>query len=133
MGQHKALIPIDLDALEESGMTVSSDICKVCHVCHERPVVFQELILDESGSSGDEGTPSVARDAPPSEEDSDLDSMPELEDEVDLETPGIPGISRGVAITFQGGRVIFEREQGPLWQEVLSQMLAEQDRTVENN
>ena len=29
--------------------------------------------------------------------------------------------------------MIFEREQGPPWQEVLTQMLEEQNQTAENN
>ena len=36
-------------------------------------------------------------------------------------------IPNGVMVTFRGGRVIFEREQGPPWQDVLTQMLEEQN------
>ena len=36
-------------------------------------------------------------------------------------------------VTFREGRVIFEREQGPPWQEVLTQMLEEQDSILEDN
>ena len=36
-------------------------------------------------------------------------------------------IPNGVLVTFRGRRVTFEREQGPLWQEVLAQMLEEQE------
>ena len=36
-------------------------------------------------------------------------------------------------VTFQEGRVIFEREQGPPWQEVLTQMLEEQSSILEDN
>ena len=67
--------------------------------------------------------------------DSDLDSMPELEDDVDVSTIEIPLwlIRNRVLVTFRGGRMIFEREQGPPWQEVLAQMLEEQESTAENN
>ena len=60
--------------------------------------------------------------------DSDLNSMPDLEDEIDVENVEIPLwlIPQGVIITFRGGRIVFEREQGPPWQEVLAQMLEEQ-------
>ena len=48
-------------------------------------------------------------------EGSDVDSMPELEDETDLDSVEIPLwlIPNGVMVTFRGGRVIFEMEQGP--------------------
>ena len=36
-------------------------------------------------------------------------------------------------VTFREGRVFFEREQGPPWQEVLTQMLEEQDSILEDN
>ena len=60
--------------------------------------------------------------------------MPELEDEINLDTLELPLwlIPSGVAITFCGGRVIFEREQGPPWQEALAQIIAEQDLTADN-
>ena len=47
-------------------------------------------------------------------EDSDLDSMPELEDDTDASNIEIPLwlIPRGVMIAFRGGRMVFEREQG---------------------
>ena len=49
---------------------------------------------------------------------SDSDSMPELEDETNLDSVKIPLwlIPNGVMVTFRRGRVIFEREQGPPWQ-----------------
>ena len=57
----------------------------------------------------------------------DLDSMPELEDETNLDDVEIPVwlIPHGVVITFRGGQVTFEREQGPPWQKVLVQMKEE--------
>ena len=41
--------------------------------------------------------------------------------------------TQGVMVTFRGGRVIFEREQGPPWQDVLTQMLEEQNSTLGDN
>ena len=39
----------------------------------------------------------------------------------------------GIIVTFRGGRITFEREQGPPLQEVLTQMLEEQNLTAETN
>ena len=68
-------------------------------------------------------------------EGSDLDSMPELEDETNLDLVKIPLwlIPNGVMVTFRGGRLIFEREQGPPWQDVLTQMLEEQNSILGDN
>ena len=102
---------------------------------HERPVVFHEVILSDSSSSGETENPNEVQELPVVEEDSDLDSMPELEDEVDVGTIEIPLwlIPHRVLVTFRGGRVTFEREQGPPWQEVLAQMLEEQELATESN
>ena len=61
--------------------------------------------------------------------------MPELEDETNLDLVEIPWwlIPNGVMVNFRGGRVIFEREQGPPWQDVLTQMLEEQNSTSGGN
>ena len=69
------------------------------------------------------------------EEGSDVDSMPELEDETNLDPVKIPLwlIPNGVMVTFRGGRVIFEREQGPPWQDVLTQMVEEQNSIIGDN
>ena len=69
------------------------------------------------------------------DEGSDVDSMPELEDEASLDLVEIPLwlIPNGVMVTFRGGRVIFEREQGPPWQDVLTQMLEEQNSILGDN
>ena len=42
MGPPRVLTPIDLDAIEaeEIESENKTDICKVCHVQHERPVAF---------------------------------------------------------------------------------------------
>ena len=68
-------------------------------------------------------------------EESDIDSMPELEDETNLDSVEIPLwlIPNGVMVTFRRGRVIFEREQGPPWQDVLTQMLEEQNSMLGDN
>ena len=42
-------------------------------------------------------------------------------------------IPHRVVVTFRGGRVSFEREQGPPWQEVLAQMIEEQNQTTEDS
>ena len=62
---------VDLSALrgEPDKPEVVTDTCKVCHLQHERPVVFHEPILVDSSSSSNT-----------EDEISDLDSMPELED-----------------------------------------------------
>ena len=69
------------------------------------------------------------------DEGSDVDSMPELEDETNLDLVEIPLwlIPNGVMVTFRGGRVIFEREQGQPWQDVLIQMLEEQNSMLGGN
>ena len=69
------------------------------------------------------------------DEGSDVDSMPELEDETNLDLVEIPLwlIPNGVMVTFREGRVIFERAQGPPWQDVLTQMLEEQNSTLGGN
>ena len=115
----------------ESG--IHTDVCKACHIHHERPVLFHELIPEDSDESSEEENRDVVHRLPTVEEDSDHDSMPELEDELDLDSIEIPLwlIPGGVIATFRGGQVEFEREQGPPWQEVLAQMLAEQDSTSE--
>ena len=133
----RVLTPIDLDAWEaervESG--VSTNTCKVCHIQPERPVAFHEFIPSESSSASRVESPNDNHGSLVSEEDSDLDSMPELEDEVDLDALEIPVwlIPHGVTVTFCGGRVMFGTEQGPPWQEVLSQMIEEQNQILEDN
>ena len=85
-------------------------------------------------SSGSEiGNSNEACETLAHEEGSDLDSMPELEDEINLDTLEIPVwlIPQGVVVNFRNGRVTFETEQGPPWQEVLAQMLEEQNQTSE--
>ena len=129
--------PVDLDALEvkDPELDLSTDVCKLSHIDHERPVLSHELISGSSVSSSSVEDNNETLESPVVDEGSDLDSMPELEDVPNLDLVEIPLwlIPNGVMVTFRGGRVIFEREQGPPWQEVLTQMLEEQDLILEDD
>ena len=131
------LTPIDLDVLEieDTGLDLPTDICKLSHIEHERPVLFHELISGSSVSSSSVGNNNETLELPVVGEGSDVDSMPELEDETNLDSVKIPLwlIPNGVMVAFQRGRMIFEREQGPPWQDVLTQMLEEQNSMLEDN
>ena len=114
----RVLTPIDLDALEakDPELDFPTDVCKLTQIEPERPVLFHELVSGSSVGSSSVGNNSETLELPVGHEESDLDSMPELED-----------VPNGVMVTFRAGRVFFEREQGPPWQEVLAQMIEEQD------
>ena len=116
-------------------MDLPTGICKLSRIEHERPVLFHELISGSSVSSSSIGSNKETLELPVVGEESDVDSMPELEDEPSLDSVKIPLwlIPNGVMVTFRRGKVIFEREQGPPWQEVLTQMLEEQDSILGNN
>ena len=133
----RILTPIDLDALEVRGteLDLPTDVCKSTHIEHERPVLFHELISGSSVSSSSVENNNKTLELPVADEGSDIDSMPELEDESNLGAVEIPLwlIPNGVMVTFQGTRVIFEREQGPPWQDVLTQMLEEQNSMLGDN
>ena len=133
----RVLTPVDLDALEvkDPELDLPTDICKLSHIDHERPVVFQGLISGSSVSSSSVENNNETLELPVVHEESDLDSMPELEDVPNLDLVEIPLwlIPNGVLVHFQEGRMIFEREQGPPWQEVLTQMLEEQDSILEDD
>ena len=133
----KVLTPVDLDALEakDTELDLPMDVCKLTHIEHEKPLLFHELVSDSSASSSSVGSNEETLELPVVEEGSDVDSMPELEDETNLGSVEIPLwlIPNGVMVTFRGGRVIFEREQGPPWQDVLTQMLEEQNSISEDN
>ena len=98
-------------------------------------MLFHELVSGSSVSSSSVGNNNGALELPVAGEGSDIDSMPEFEDETNLDSVEIPLwlIPNGVMVTFRRGRVIFEREQGPPWQEVLTQMLEEQDSIQGDN
>ena len=127
----RVLTPVDLDALEvkDPELDLPTDICNLSHIDHEKPVLFHELISGSSVSSSSVESNNETLESPVVDEGSNLDSMPELEDAPNLDLVEIPLwlIPNGVMVTFREGRVIFEREKGPPWQEVLTQMLEEQD------
>ena len=133
----EVLTPVDLDTLEirDIELDPSTDVCKLSHIEHERPVLFHELIPGSSASSSSVENIDETLELPVVGEGSDVDSIPELEDETDLDLVEIPWwlIPNGVMVTFRGGRVIFEREQGPPWQDVLTQMLEEQNSILGSN
>ena len=133
----RVLTPIDLYALklEDTELDLPTDICKLSRIEHERPVLFYELISGSSASSSSVGNNNETLELPAVGEGSDVDSMPELEDETNLDSVEIPLwlIPNGVMVTFRRGRVIFEREQGPPWQDVLTQMLEEQNSILGDN
>ena len=142
-GPPETLKPEDLD-VAESRSKVRTDTCQVHCIHPRRPVAFQEFIPIGSSSSSSSRSSSTSDEIGHSNEtqelsvtagDSDLDSMPELEDNIDSSTLEIPLwlIPRGVMVVFRGGRMVFEREQGPPWQQVLAQMLEEQEATATNN
>ena len=133
----EVLTPIDLDTLEvkDPELDLPTDVCKLSHIDHERPVLFHELVSGSSVGSSSVENNNGTLESPVVGEGSDVDSMPELEDVTNLDTVEIPLwlIPNGVMVTFRGGRVIFEREQGPPWQDVLTQMLEEQNSASEDN
>ena len=133
----RVLIPVDLDAVKakDTELDLPTDVCKFTHIEHERPLLFHKLVSGSSASSSSVGNNDETLELPVVEEGSDVDSMPELEDETNLGSVEIPLwlIPNGVMVTFRGGRVIFEREQGPPWQDVLTQMLEEQNSILGDN
>ena len=133
----RVLTPIDLDTLEveDTELDLPTDVCKLTHIEHERPVLFHELVSGSSVSSSSVGNNNEALGLPVADEGSDVDSMPDLEDETNVDSVEIPLwlIPNRVMVTFRRGRVIFEREQGPPWQDVLTQMLEEQNSILGDN
>ena len=121
--------------VRDTELDFPTDVCKLTRIGPERPVLFHELVSGSSVSSSSVGNNNGTLELPVVDEGSDLDSMPELEDATNSDTVEIPLwlIPNGVMVTFREGRVIFEREQGPPWQEVLTQMLEEQDSILEDN
>ena len=98
-------------------------------------MLFHESISGSSASLSSVENNNETLELPVVGEESDVDSMPELEDETNLDSVEIPLwlIPNGVMVTLQRGRVIFEREQGLPWQDVLTQMLEEQNSTLGGN
>ena len=133
----EVLTPVDLDALEvkDPELDLPTDARKLSHIDHERPVLFHELISGSSVSSSSVENNNETLESPVVGEGSDVDSMPDLEDATNSDTVEIPLwlIPNGIMVIFRGGRVIFEREQGPPWQDVLTQMLEEQNSMLGDN
>ena len=133
----EVLTPVDLDALEVRYTELDhfTDVCRLSHIEHEKPVLSHKLIPGNSASSSSIENIDETLELPVVNGGSDVDSMPELEDETNLDSVEIPLwlIPNGVMVTFQGGRVTFEREQGPSWQDVLIQMLEEQNSILGDN
>ena len=133
----RVLTPIDLDALEieDTELDLPTDICRLSHIEHEMPVLFHELISGSSASSSSVENNNEILESSVVGEESEVDSMPELEEATNLDSVEIPLwlIPNGVMVTFRRGRVIFEREQGPPWQDVLTQMLEEQNSAIGGN
>ena len=88
----EVLTPIDLDALEvkDTELDLPTDACKLTHKEHERPLLFHELVSGSSASSSSVGNNDETLELPPVEEGSDVSSMPELEDETNLDSVEIP-------------------------------------------
>ena len=100
----KVLTPVDLDALEvkDTELDLPTDVCKLSHIEHERPLLFHKLISGSSVSSSSVGNNDETLELPVVEEGSDVDSMPELEDETNLDSVEIPVwlIPNEVRVTF---------------------------------
>ena len=100
----RVLTPIDLDTLEieDTELDLPTDVCKLTHIEHERPVLFHELVSGSSVSSSSVGNNNEVLELPVVSEGSDIDSMPELEDENNLDSVEIPLwlIPNGVMVTF---------------------------------
>ena len=88
----RVLTPIDLDTLEvkDTELDLPTDVCKLTHIEHERPVLFHELVSGSSVSSSSVGNNNEALELPVVNEGSDIDTMPELEDENNLDSVEIP-------------------------------------------
>ena len=102
----EVLTPVDLDALEvkDTDLDLPTDVCKSSHIKHERPLLFYELVSGSSVSSSSVENNDETMELPVAEEESDVDSMPELEDITNSDTVKIPLwlIPNGVMVTFRG-------------------------------
>ena len=100
----EVLTPVDLDALEvkDTDLALPTHVCKLSHIEHERPVLFHELISGSLASSSSVENNNETLESPVVGEGSDVDSMPELEDETNLDSVEIPLwlIPNGVMVTF---------------------------------
>ena len=75
----EVLTPIDLDTLEvkDPELDLPTDVCKLSHIDHERPVLFHELISGSSVSSSSVENNNEIQESPVVGKGSDVDSMPE--------------------------------------------------------
>ena len=100
----EVLTPIDLDTLEvkDPELDLPTDVCKLSHIDHERPVLYHELISGSSVSSSSVENNNEILESPVVGEGSDVDSVPELEDATNSDTVEIPLwlIPNGVMVTF---------------------------------
>ena len=100
----EVLTLVDLNALEikDTELDFPTDVCKLSHIEHERLVLFHELIPGSSASLSSIESINETLDLPVVDEGSYLDSMPELEDETNLDVVEIPLwlIPNGVVVTF---------------------------------
>ena len=73
------LTPVDLDALEvkDPELELPTDVCKLSHIDHERPVLFNELISGSTVSSSSVENNGETLESPVVGEGSGVDSMPE--------------------------------------------------------
>ena len=84
----RVLTPIDLDAPEvkDTELDLPTDVCKLTHTEHERPLLFHELVSGSSVSSSSVENNNETLELPVVGEGSEVDSMPELEDETNLDS-----------------------------------------------
>ena len=113
----EVLTPVDLNALEikDTELDLPTDVCKLSHIEHERPVLFHELVSGSSASSSSIENINETLELPVVDEGSDLDSMPELEDETNLDSVEIILwlIPNGVMVTVGVSRGYTDHHQGP--------------------
>ena len=71
------MTPVDLNALEikDTELDLPTDVCKLSHVEHERPVLFHEWISGSSASSSSIGNLSETLELPVVDEGSDVNSF----------------------------------------------------------
>ena len=100
----EVLTPVDLDPLEvkDTDLDLPTDVCKLTRIEHERPVLFHESISGSSASLSSVENNNDTLELPVVGEESDVESMPELEDETNLDLVKIPLwlIPNGVMVTF---------------------------------
>ena len=88
----EVVTPVDLDSLEvrDTKLDLPTDVCKLSHIEYERPVLFHGLISGSSVSSSSIENLDETLEIPVVDEESEIDSMPELEDETNSGLVEIP-------------------------------------------